>query len=153
MDDFPTRFWSKVDVRGLDECWEWQGCHSSGGYGCIWTGKRQMGAHRVSWEIHSGREIPEGMVVMHTCDNRSCVNPAHLRIGTQHENLLDAVAKGRNVRGSRLPQAKLVEGQVREIRRLHAEEGVRAVRLSEQFGVQISAIVKILKQRTWAWLA
>jgi hypothetical protein len=87
------RFWSKV-MRGADgECWEWQGGRDHG-YGSIGRGKGSVRANRLSWELHNG-PIPDGKHVLHTCDNRSCCNPAHLYIGTDVENARDRVERGR----------------------------------------------------------
>lgn len=88
-----ARFWSKVDTSG--DCWEWTaGCFKRG-YGAFsYAGKNPGYAHRFSYELHHG-PIPKGGVVMHTCDNRKCVNPAHLNAGTQRDNIHDSIKKGR----------------------------------------------------------
>lgn len=113
--DNVTRFWAAVDKRGPDECWPWQQ-HLMKGYGWfhIWepghykeesgmvrTGK-SMTAHRFSYELHNGPieghvpgDAEREIVVMHTCDNPRCVNPAHLRLGSDADNIHDAIAKGR----------------------------------------------------------
>ncbi len=94
------RFWPKVDKRGDDECWEWTGGRHPSGYGQIWIGGKygsHIYAHRASWEIN-GHKIPDGMCVLHHCDNPPCVNPAHLFIGTQADNMRDKQAKGRTLR-------------------------------------------------------
>lgn len=96
MDEaFVRRFWLKVDRRNDEDCWPWRaGCFHSGYGAFFWPGHRPGGAHRFSYELHVG-PIPKGMVIMHKCDNRPCVNPAHLRLGTQKDNIMDAVDKGR----------------------------------------------------------
>lgn len=81
-----VRFWAKVDKRGPDDCWNWTGGKVETGYGHFQFGK-QMGAHRVSVML-SGREIPRDRVVHHICSNRACVNPAHLEVTTQLQNVL-----------------------------------------------------------------
>ena len=89
------RFWSKVKVGAADECWEWQAGLDSDGYGRIqFDGKRQ-GAHRFSWILHN-TDIPQGMCICHRCDNPACVNPNHLFLGTQVDNIYDMVSKNRN---------------------------------------------------------
>lgn len=89
------RFWSKVKKGDPASCWEWQGWAGENRYGRIGIGKTYFLAHRVSWELANGKTIPDGMVVMHKCDNPSCVNPSHLTIGTPRDNALDAISKGR----------------------------------------------------------
>ena len=86
------RFWSKV--RKSDGCWEWTGSVAKT-YGKFWDGKRSVRAHRFSWELHNGREVPAGKCICHHCDNRLCVRPDHLFDGTQKDNVHDARAKGR----------------------------------------------------------
>ena len=87
------RFWSKVHVKLPEDCWEWQ-ANLGKGYGMFWFGKDSIVAHRVSWMMLRG-PIPEGMNVLHRCDNRKCVNPNHLFIGTQSDNVCDMLSKGR----------------------------------------------------------
>ena len=86
------RFWSKVDKRGLDECWEWQGRIGTDGYGQVQIRPKKYGTHRLSLIIAT-QENRIGMNCLHSCDNRKCVNPNHLRWGTQKENMLDVVAR------------------------------------------------------------
>lgn len=92
------RFWCKVKIGLEDECWCWTGSKSSTGYGNISTKKNKspINAHRLSYTINKGK-IPDGMVVMHTCDNKLCVNPNHLVIGTKKDNSNDMMAKNRGI--------------------------------------------------------
>lgn len=90
------KFWAKVEKRGPDECWPWLGAKSSYGYGRFTLGGAQRPATRLAWEIENGSPFPSGKLACHTCDNPSCVNPAHIWPGTQSENLKDCVVKGRH---------------------------------------------------------
>ena len=94
-------FWSRVDRSGgPDACWPV--LNAGDDYGRVLVGSRRVGAHRVAWEMAHG-PIPDGMVVMHGCDNPPCVNVAHLSLGMQLDNIADRVRKGRSARGAANP--------------------------------------------------
>lgn len=149
-----ARFWQKV-VK-TDGCWEWTPKPLSHGYGGIGAGGRHgetLLAHRVSWEIHYG-PIPDGLIVLHRCDNKICVRPDHLATGTHADNARDKVEKGRHRngtswrKGADVPTAKLTEDQVRDIkRRIHSERGID---LAAEYGVSKVCISMIKTGRTWA---
>lgn len=91
------RFWEKVIVKSVSECWEWQGAFGKSGYGhIIWNGK-YVDAHRVSYTL-ANESVPDGMIVLHKCNNKKCVNPSHLKAGTYHENNIDMHAAKRAAR-------------------------------------------------------
>lgn len=93
------RFWERV-LCGADElCWPWRLKVNRDGYGIYSMAGSRVLAHRIAWASKNGADLPAGMVVMHTCDNPRCCNPAHLKLGTQTENIRDRDAKGRTPRG------------------------------------------------------
>lgn len=92
------RFWSKVDVRGSSDCWNWTAA-TTVGYGVIRNGRAILYAHRVSWVFHNGL-IPTGMNCLHRCDNRRCVNPGHLYLGTQLDNMQDYSRRGNTIKNT-----------------------------------------------------
>ncbi len=99
VEDFLARFWQKVDVRGPEDCWLWTGARHYKGYGeFVVLPRRKMKASQVSWILANAADIPPGLLACHSCDNPPCVNPAHLFLGTNHENILDSVAKGRRAK-------------------------------------------------------
>lgn len=111
-----SRFWDKVDVRGSDECWDWKAYRCEKGYGIFLFAKRPRKATRISLAI-AGRPVPKGMQACHHCDNPSCVNPDHLFIGTNRDNQLDSIAKGRQ------DPARLHRGVHYLVGRTHCKNG------------------------------
>jgi len=132
-----------------EECWLWLGTIRNGfGYGVFSLNGKNEPAHRVSYELYKG-PIPDGMFVLHNCDNRVCMNPAHLRLGTQQANMKDKVTRGRSARGEQNGIAKLTEKEVLEIRRLYAKGVYTHAALAELFKVSPKTVFKILKRLTW----
>ena len=145
------RFWSKVK-RGPG-CWEWQaGTFGDTGYGAFFFNGKNQGAHRVVYEMRHGT-IPKGMCICHTCDNRLCVKPSHLFLGTQKENIQDAANKGRmkgnpTIRGTGNPKAKLTATQVKAIR-----NDTRQLRtIASDYNVTYGLIGMIKRKEIWKHL-
>lgn len=140
---------NKACYRGLDACWVWSSCINDGGYGKAKINGKMVLAHRLSHVLLIGN-IPEGMHVLHRCDNRVCVNPEHLFLGSHQDNMDDRDTKNRGnvARGSRLPQARLNEHQVSQIRRL-LQQGVTQTVLAEQFNTSQKNISAINCRKRW----
>lgn len=140
------RFWSKVNKTAPGGCWLWTGAKTQSGYGsfgCQSDARRNIRAHRLAWELFYSR-IPNGLLVLHTCDVRHCVNPRHLFLSTTQENTADMVDKGRNA-------TKLTAPQVRVIRRLHTQ-GVSRRQLARTYCVDRRTIRDLLARVTWRYL-
>lgn len=139
-----------ISVKENDECWEFNGCRNPDGYGQIGVNGKSDRAHRVMFRIHKG-EIPENMVVMHTCDNPPCCNPNHLKLGTQQDNILDMVAKKRLVNkfGEESSLSKLSNAQVKEILSKYAGTKGEKAKLAREYGVCQTTINNILTGKTW----
>lgn len=145
------RFWEKVDKRGPDECWEWKGGRQSMNYGMIGEGNRVRLATHVVWELTRG-PVPKGMLIRHlVCDNPPCVNPAHLAIGTQKDNMADRRAKLR-YSGEKNHTSKLTDAAVRDIRaRVAAGESCASV--AREYGVTSQAAGCARRGKTWSHVA
>lgn len=152
------KFWEKVNIKNEDDCWDWKAHIDSRGYGKIRFNGIYTPAHRVSWILHY-QEIPEGLFVCHKCDNPSCVNPKHLFLGTNADNMLDMWNKDRHpiinmgrpshtMIGIKNVNAKLSIDDVKNIRELYTS-GISQDEISIMYKVQKPAIWKIVHRKTW----
>ena len=142
------------------DCWVWKAGTTNGGYGLICADGKNVRTHRFSWELHNG-PIPEGMQVLHHCDNPPCCNPDHLFLGKDADNIADKISKGRgpdmkavslyrqNPAGERNGMAKLTDKEVKEIREIFAHGVPSLSELAEQFNSSVCNIARIVKRRTW----
>lgn len=145
------RFWAKVDRRSPGECWNWLASLDSRGYGNfgVRRGDRFVmhRAHRVAWELEYNADLAAGVVLCHSCDNRRCVNPAHLFAGTQRDNMADCVSKGRlgDRAGERNPRAKLTAESAAAIR----SSALPLSKLSALYGVAKSTVAAVKAGQSW----
>lgn len=149
MTTLSERFWSKVDVRGPDECWPWTASCFGDGHGQFGIDYSMAGAHRVAWTLTNG-PIPKGEWVLHKCNDPACCNPNHLYLGDHQDNVDDMVRSGVQ-RGERHHNAKLIEAEVLQIYELHAA-GVSQQALAIRFGVCNAHINRIVESETWKHL-
>jgi len=145
------RFHDKVSPEALSGCWNWIGAVKELGYGVIGLGHRSDGtakAHRVAYNLYKG-PIPNGLAILHECDNPACVNPAHLRAGTLAENMQDCVKRKRNFcpdnRGEKSTTAKLNYKSVEHIRK----KEMTGIAYAKMYGVSKSAIYQIWAGKNW----
>lgn len=134
-------FWAKV--KKTDTCWNWTGSLNAGGYGSFRFLAKVWHAHRFSWFIHHG-EIPAGADVLHSCDNPACVNPGHLHLGTQRDNVREAAARKR----MRYTAPKISKPIAEEIRKLN-KEGRSYRELKSLYGLSIAHLSGIINRLYW----
>jgi hypothetical protein len=139
-----AKFWQRIDRRTATGCWEWTGARHPFGYGRVsWNGALTNATHVALYLCGHGWPL-KGKVVRHKCDNPPCVNPDHLELGTQGDNIRDTVIRGR------FTPAKLTEGQARFTYWMRGH--VSSSDLAERFGVDKSTINNIWRRRTWRWI-
>lgn len=156
------RFWDKVDTNGpiqphcpeLGACWVWTASRDTSGYGSIRIGNTTRRATRISWMLAAG-PIPDGLHVLHRCDNRACVKPAHLFLGTHQDNMADLRRKGRGrgkeQRGERHAMVKLTDAKVLEIRR-RVRGGEEQQKIAAEYGVHKATLNDVVLRKTWTHL-
>ncbi|MCB0081196.1 MAG: HNH endonuclease [Caldilineaceae bacterium] len=151
MPTLHNRFWSKAQ-RMPNGCLEWTHGTSPGGYGAFWLNGGMRRAPRVAWELEVG-EIPDGLCVLHKCDNPKCVDIAHLFLGTMKDNSIDCVNKGRNknpkLSGEKHPMAKLTSDDAREIYLL-TRYGLANIEIAAIYGTCKETVSHIKNGRQWA---
>ena len=145
IEDYSKRFWSKVEIRDEDQCWEWQYGKQGKGYGSVGIGAGKTAlAHRVAYQLVNG-EFPNELCTLHKCDNRNCVNPSHLFLGTIQDNNRDMVLKGRN----KLPAPKLDMDKVKRMRELFTSGNISYCKIAEEFNITRGWAKKVIKGDYW----
>lgn len=144
---FRERFEKKIG--DMTDCWEWIGTKSATGYGQFFMQGKLEQAHRASWKIYNGK-IPKGKCVCHGCDNRLCVNPYHLWLGTQADNVKDMMEKGRGIKASSENNGgvKLSWAEVDAIRNLYPQMKSHR-KLAKQFRISRRQISRIVRNLSW----
>lgn len=142
------RFWSKVDRKSKDECWNWLGSKNELGYGRFRVEHKMYGSHRISYFIENDKD-PKSSMVCHECNNPPCVNPYHLFLGDNSINMKQAYAEGRNSnKGILNSQSKLQEYDIKEIRNM---QGIKSsCELAKIYDVSYKTIHKIWHRERWS---
>ncbi len=148
--DMAAQFWERVDkADGPSSCWKLVANKTSENYGRFRIGGKTYRAHRVSYQVTYGL-IPAGMLVCHKCDNPGCVNPQHLFLGTQGDNMLDCHKKGRNPKdGENNGRAKLNRFQASEIRHAYLVGGLTQEEIASKYGVNRMQVSMIARGKHW----
>ncbi len=142
------RFWAKVKRGKSDECWEWLASKNNKGYGLISVKGRLRLVHRMVWSLVIG-PVPDGLCVLHKCDNPGCVNPEHLFLGTHADNMADMARKHRSIIGEKNPHAKLTVEEVEAIRTECAKPGVTQASVAAALSVSRQQISHIILGQNW----
>jgi len=159
-------FWSYVEIKNPDDCWNWTAGLNDSGYGQFWIGKK-IKAHRFSWMLTNNQEIPKDLVIKHSCDNTKCVNPKHLSLGTVAENNKEAIDRQRLVYDDAFKKTmskartkyindnpdkrnvKLTNQQVLEIREKYRSDNANMTELGRLYSVSKMSISKIIRYITY----
>ena len=129
-------------------CWDWKGCIHHKGYAPMnFYDNKQKNAHIVSWILHRGK-IPDGLFVLHKCDNRKCTNPDHLYLGTQRDNVRDREERSLSIKGEKNPKAKLSTQDIPKIIQ-GLKEGFSQSKIARYFGVTQTTISRIKTGIGW----
>lgn len=148
--DLRAHFISKMDEHSdRNKCWNWTGHKFCNGYGCFYVKRRPKTAHRIAWEWLVG-SIPDGLCVLHKCDNRACCNPDHLFIGTKKDNTQDCIRKGRfkTLPGEGNHQARFTNSAVMEMRSLFSS-GKSKAEIARMYSTTSSRIRQIVNRKEW----
>lgn len=135
-------FWKYTTPKDPDSCWLWQGSVNPNGYGIGCFKYKRQGAHVIAYIVCIG-PVPDGQYVLHTCDTRLCVNPAHLQLGSSRDNTIDAYTKGR--------RGRVTPDEVRELRRLRAE-GWSLRKLAAHFNLPYSTVNYIARGLSYSYI-
>jgi len=138
------RFWSKVGPAPSSCCWKWTACKNKDGYGAFRLKYKLVLAHRVAYTLTKG-EIPDGLIVRHTCDNPACCNPDHLILGTQADNMADRGERKRQSKGEQHYASKLTATQAMEI----YNSPLKQDDIAKLYNITQTTISKIKHKQTW----
>lgn len=132
-------------------CWLWQRRKTPQGYGILARNGVRIGAHKFAYQLANGL-VPAGLIVRHKCDVPACVNPDHLCVGTQADNVADKVSRGRQAKGRKVPTNRLSEDQVRQIRSTYVRGKTTLKQVAEDFDMSLYGVWAIVTRKNWGWL-
>ena len=144
------RFWKYV-TKNPKGCWVWTGCKGTNGYGWFWDGHHQRRAHRYAWQLYHHQPIPDGKIIMHTCDNPACVRPYHLKLGTITDNNRDMGLKGRSALHKYMvgPNGRVLRPQDVRAVKLLLKLGCTGRAIAHCFDVNQATIYTIRRGKSW----
>ncbi len=140
-------FWSRVKTQSKSQCWLWTGSKDKDGYGYFTVGSSTRKAHRVAYLL-ANKSLPQGLCICHSCDTPACCNPRHLWAGSNKENCVDAVRKGRTLTGTRNRKAKLTESRVRKILALR-KQNLTYSQIAKIVPCSDSTVMQIVNGKQW----
>lgn len=149
--DVYRRFGEKVKVDEETGCWEWIGAKNKTGYGVVTVDGKRTSAHRIAWVLWHNEPIPSGKHICHTCDNRACVNPAHLFTGSHKDNMQDMSQKLKKSRGKTRDPDKLPKTEILEIRAA-SNRGLSFWEIAQKHKVTPSEVHVIVERTDWPWM-